>query len=121
MTSSNDKVVVNPTNGIVYEELTLKIITDKRDTETPVDMIVNQLKELPSIQLANIEELDFSDNEAKKLLEETDLKTLPAFIFSTNTFDVSVDPQQFGQDGQLVPKLNSYLQILPNGEYFLDV
>jgi hypothetical protein len=31
-------------------------------------------------------------------MTENEIKFLPAFIFSTNNFDVSKDPSQIGQD-----------------------
>jgi len=104
-----------------YDKLTLQIITDSRDIVTPVEDIVNELKSLPSIKDAKVKEMDFNDKWVKELLEEAKISALPAFIFSTNNFDVSNDPQQFTQDWQIAPKINAYLQPLSNEKYYLNV
>lgn len=104
-----------------YDNLTLTIITDSRDEITPVDKIIDELKTIPSIKNAQIEEMEFSDKGVKELLKKAEIKFLPAFIFSTNNFDVSTDPQQMWQNWQMAPKINSYLQPLPTGEFYLNV
>jgi len=76
---------------------------------------------MTSISWAKIEILDFSDKGISDYLKENNIKALPAFIFSTKNFDVSNDPIQAGQDWNPVPKIDTYLQALPNGEFFLEV
>jgi hypothetical protein len=84
---------------------------------TPVDSILDELKQLPSISKADIVEKDFSDKGVSDFLKENDIKTLPALVFSTKKFDVSDDPIQPGQQY----KINEYLYPLPNGEYYLEI
>lgn len=100
-----------------YEDLTIQVITDSRDMTTPVDSILDELKQLPSISKADIVEKDFSDKGVSDFLKENDIKTLPALVFSTKKFDVSDDPIQPGQQY----KINEYLYPLPNGEYYLEI
>lgn len=100
-----------------YEDLTLEVITDERNSTSQVEDILGQLKQLPSISNADIVERDFSDEGVSEFLQENDIKTLPALVFSTKNFDVSDDPIQQGQQY----KINEYLYPLPNGEYYLEI
>lgn len=62
----------------------LTAIVDKRCSaeECPVDQIITQLKsDLPGV---TINQIDYSEKEAKSLLKDAWITTLPAFIFSTN-------------------------------------
>ncbi len=104
-----------------YDDLSIRIIKDARDTSFNVDTVLTEMKALPSIAKAKIEVVDFADKGVKEFLQENNVKTLPAFIFSTNNFDVSADPVQMGQDGKPMAKINWFLQSLPSGEYFLEI
>lgn len=107
--------------SVKYDKLSIKVITDSRDSSVEVNKIVDEIKLLPSISKAKIEIVDFSDSWIKEYLKENNIKALPAFIFSTNNFDVSLDPVQMGQNWQPMPKINTYLQALPKWEFFLEV
>lgn len=102
--------------NVKYDELTIKVITDKRDWSTDANVIIEEMKLLPSISGAKFETKDFSDSWVKEYLLENNIKALPAFIFSTNNFDVSLDPVQAWQ-----PKINWFLQAIKSGEYMLEV
>lgn len=109
-------VVVNQ-----FEELEIMVIADDRDVTSPLDQILTEIKSLPSIQKANIVQKEFNDAGVKEILEENNITTLPVFIFSTNNFDTSIDPQTVGQNGQMAPKINAYLQKLPKEGYMLPI
>lgn len=121
MTSGGSSIGPNWSTNIKYDKLTVKVIKDARDSTLDADAIVTEIKKLPSIAWAKIEILDFADKGISDYLKENNIKALPAFIFSTKNFDVSADPIQAGQDGNPVPKINTYLQALPNWEFFLEV
>jgi predicted DsbA family dithiol-disulfide isomerase len=105
-----------------YDDLTLTVIWDKRcGDKCPTDAILKQLKTLPSIQWAKIEVKDFADEWVADYLNKNEIKELPLFVFSTNNFDVSKDPIQKDQNGQVVPKLNTYLQPIKDGSFNLSV
>lgn len=104
-----------------YDELSLKVLYDERDTQTDVDLIVDEITKLPSLSEADVEKLEFTKDNLSDYMIENNLSYLPAIIFSTNNFDVSNDPQQVTQNGQVAPKINSYLQALPSGEYDLPL
>jgi protein-disulfide isomerase len=70
---------------------------------------------LPSTQNAEFTIVDFWDEWVKDYMTENGIKFLPAFIFSTNNFDVSKD--RWG----LEYKINYYLTALPSGEYTLAI
>jgi len=101
---------------VKYDKLSVKVIKDARDTTLDPTLIVNELKMLPSVSGSKIEILDFSDKWIKEYLLENNIKALPAFIFSTNNFDVSKDVVQAWQ-----PKINTFLQEIPSGEFLLEV
>ncbi|MDD2908050.1 MAG: thioredoxin domain-containing protein [Candidatus Gracilibacteria bacterium] len=107
--------------SVKYDKLSVRVIKDARDAGTDVSNIVNEMKKLPSMANAKIEIVDFADKGISDYLKENEIKALPAFIFSTKNFDVSADPAQAGQDGNPMPKINTYLQPLPKGEFFLEV
>ncbi len=100
-----------------YEDLTLQVITDERNSASQIDDILGSLEQLPSISNADVVTKDFSDEGVSEFLQENDIKTLPALVFSTKNFDVSDDPIQPGQQY----KINEYLYPLPNGEYYLEI
>lgn len=111
------------TGGVVgnYDDLSIRLIKDARDTTFNPDAILTEIKKIPSIAKAKIEVVDFADKWVKEFLQNNDIKALPAFIFNTNNFDVSADPIQMGQDGKAMPKINAFLQSLPSGEFFLEM
>jgi protein-disulfide isomerase len=101
---------------VKYDSLSIKVITDSRDSSTDASVIIDEMKLLPSISGAKFEVQDFADKWVKEYLLENEIKALPAFVFSTNNFDVSMDPVQAGQ-----PKINSFLTKLKSGEFFLEI
>ncbi|MFC1797704.1 DsbA family protein [Patescibacteria group bacterium] len=105
-----------------YEDLSITIIDDVRCGEKcPTDAILEQLKLLPSVAGAEIVKKDFADSGVAEYLNENNVTTLPLIVFSTNNFDVSVDPVQMDQNGQPAPKVNTFLQALPTGEFTLAI
>ncbi|MDD3145218.1 MAG: thioredoxin domain-containing protein [Candidatus Gracilibacteria bacterium] len=119
--TNGGSVGINGATNVKYDKLTVKVIKDSRDSTLNADAIVTEMKKIPSIAAAKIEVLDFADKGISDYLKENNIKALPAFIFSTKNFDVSADTIQVGQDGNPMPKINTYLQALPNGEFFLEV
>jgi hypothetical protein len=77
-----------------------------------VDIVLDQLKELPSINKALIVKKDFSETGVSEYLLENNINELPAFIFSTSNFDTSLDPK-VNKDGINTASLNTYLSPLP--------
>jgi protein-disulfide isomerase len=104
-----------------YEELSIVVIDDKRCTDCPTDAILDQLKQLPSVAWVEIERKDFSDAGVADYLNANEIKALPLIAFSTNNFDVSVDPVQMDESGQPTPKVNSFLKPLPGWEFILEI
>ncbi len=100
-----------------YEELTVQVITDERNPTSQAGQVMDELTSLPSVGNATIIEKDFSDEGVVEYLQENDINSLPVIVFSTNNFDVSQDPIQPWQPG----KINEYLTILPNWEYYLEI
>ena len=84
-------------------------------------MIVEQLKQLPSVANSEIVVKDFSDEWIAEYLKENNVEALPLFVFSTNNFDVSKDPSGTAQNGQAVPKVNTFLEEMSSWEYTLLV
>ncbi len=112
----------NPVVAWDYQELTLTVIGDERCGEKcPTNAILDQLKQLPSVSASEIVVKDFSDEGIAEYLKDNDLNTLPLFIFSTNNFDTSKDPVQLDQSGKPVPKLNTFLETIKDGQYSLSV
>lgn len=130
-TTTNNTTVVNNWQDVQpiaektdgeYEELSIKIIDDVRCGEKcPTDMIVDQLKKLPSMSGATMERKDFADEGVEQYLKDNEITKLPLIVFSTNNFDVSWDPEQPGPNGQVAPKINTFLKEMPGGEYYLEV
>ncbi|MDD3145566.1 MAG: thioredoxin domain-containing protein [Candidatus Gracilibacteria bacterium] len=106
--------------NMLENNLVLTIITDKRDSSIDIEILLNELNKLPSIKNSKIEIVDFSDIGVKEYLIKNNIKTLPAFIFSTNKFDVSND-ESSDTSGYPTPKINEFLTEIGNGEYFLNV
>ena len=73
------------------DENTVVIITDKRDSTTPTEQIVENLKQIEEIKSMTIENYDFSDNWISNYLEENDIKNLPAIVFAKDKVDSSID------------------------------
>lgn len=119
--SATPVVVQGGTQSANYEDLTLTVITDSRDSSGNAEQILGQIKDLPSIQNATLVEKEFSEDGVSELLKENNITALPVFIFSTNNFDTSLDPQSVGQNGQLAPKISAYLQKLSVAGYSLPV
>jgi protein-disulfide isomerase len=82
------------------------IINDKRDSNSPSEQIVSQLKLLPALANAKIEQKDFSDSWVSDYLKDQDIKALPAIIFNTNYVD---------------PNINSYLSPIKDWKYSLNI
>jgi len=104
-----------------YEDLTITVYEDKRCTTCPTEEIINQLKLLPSIAWVTMTRKDFSDEWVSDYLKNNKIEALPLIVFSTNNFDVSKDPVQMDQNNQPAPKVNTYLQALPDWKYNLAV
>jgi hypothetical protein len=79
------------------------------------------LKLLPSLSGVNIVKKDFSEAWISDYLTKNKVKALPLIVFSTNNFDVSKDPVQIDQSGKPAPKVNSFLQSLPEGGFTLQI
>ncbi|MDD2871494.1 MAG: thioredoxin domain-containing protein [Candidatus Gracilibacteria bacterium] len=104
-----------------YEDLSITVYEDKRCTSCPTNEVIDQLKLLPSIAGVEIVRKDFSDEGVADYLTKNEVKALPLIVFSTNNFDVSKDPVQMDQNNQPAPKVNTYLQALPEGGYTLAI
>ena len=70
---------------------TLVIISDKRDTASPVDQLLTGLQEVEWIKDMNFVEYDFSDNNVKEYLENNKIVALPAILFAKSKVDEKVD------------------------------
>ena len=82
------------------------IITDKRDSATPIDQIVSNLNQIESIKKMDMTSYDFSDNWVSEYLIENEIKVLPAVIFAKNEVDSSI---------------NEYLVKLKEDNYSLNI
>lgn len=108
------------TPKVKYDKLSIQVITDERDQTIPYDMILDELKSLPSISDATVVQKDFKETWVSEYLLENNITTLPAFIFSTNNFDTTLDPK-ISPDWIAMPAITSYLSQLPGGEYLLPI
>jgi len=105
-TNSNNsaKVVSEKMNN--KEAIEVTMITDKRCGEkcnlTP---IISQLKLIPSLSNAKITELDYSEQKAKDIMEETWVTKLPTAIFPDNS----------------ITELSQYLLPTKDGKYSLNI
>lgn len=64
-------------------------ISDKRckKPECQLAPIIEQLKKINALKYVKINELDYSDAEAKTILEKNNIKKLPVWLFSSNEID----------------------------------
>ena len=85
---------------------TVIIISDKRDSTTPIEQIVWSLKQMEAIKNMKIENYDFSDNGVSEYLEENEIKTLPAIVFVKDKLD---------------SKINNFLIKLKDNSYSLNI
>jgi protein-disulfide isomerase len=108
-------------NSWKIEDLTVTIIDDKRCTNCNVDLILESLNKLPSIESATIVKKDFSDEWVEQILKDNKVTKLPLIIFSTKNFDISKDPKTKDPSGNDVKPINTFLQELPSGEFYLEV
>ncbi len=69
------------------EKLIITVIDDKRCKNCQTDEIISQLKSIPSLSTAEFKLKDFSESEAKKILNENEIDKIPAFIFSNDNVD----------------------------------
>jgi protein-disulfide isomerase len=104
-----------------YEKVSIIVYEDKRCTNCHTNEIIDQLKLLPSLSGVEIVRKDFSEKWVSDFLTKNQVKTLPLIVFSTNNFDVSKDPVQMDQSGKPAPKVNWFLQSLPEGGFTLQV
>ena len=82
------------------------IVSDKRcGVKCDTTELIQKLKEIPSLNDANIVVLDFSSAQAKNLLKTSSITKLPAAIFPDNNIEA----------------LNKYLQSTTNKRYFLEL
>jgi len=91
----------------VNESIEVTFISDKRCTAQNCQLwpIVEQLKKIPWLANTNIITLDYSEPEAKKILELNDITKLPAWIFSNNN----------------ITELTSYLKETKSWKYSLEL
>lgn len=101
-------------------KLEITVIFDKRDNSNDINSILNELTNLYSIKNSKIEIAEFSDIWVKEYLIKNNINTLPAFIFSTNNFDVSNDLNN-SLDWYPTPYINEFLIEIWNWEYYLDI
>ena len=104
-----------------YEKVSLTVIGDSRSPLADPSVILDQIKTLPSLSGADIATRDYSDKGVADYLAENNITNLPVIIFSTNNFDTTNDPVQADANGNMAPKINSYLQALPDGQFFLPI
>lgn len=103
------------------KKLSIKLITDKRNSETDLTWFLNILKNWRiSIQTAEITELDFSDKSVQEFLKKNNIKKLPAIIFSSNDYNIALD-KDFDSVWNLVTDVRTYLSKIPSWEYFLEI
>ena len=88
------------------EQITIRVIDDKRCINCHTESIVSQLKVMSFLEGATYVREDFSDSNVREYLEDNGIANLPAVIFDTNTLN---------DGGQITP----FLQILPDGNYSL--
>ena len=70
---------------------TLLLISDSRDTTSPVEQIVTGLKEIEAVKNMEVVEYDFADNWVQDFLIANNIKTLPAIIFAKNDIDAKIN------------------------------
>lgn len=70
---------------------TLVIISDKRDSTSPIEQIKWNLQQIEAIKELNIVNYDFSDNWVSAFLESNSITTLPAVIFAKEKVDTQID------------------------------
>jgi len=91
-TKTEEKATKNDVSKteVKTETPSIVIVTDKRCSkeECNTDSIISQLKQqIPVLANNKIKVIDYSDNNAKKILKETWVKLLPAIIFSNNSIN----------------------------------
>ena len=70
---------------IAWETPTITIISDTRCWDAcNTDDLVGQLKEIPTLATAEMTQIDYSEQEAKDMLDSAGITLLPAAIFSNN-------------------------------------
>ena len=94
----------NTDNTNNWTNIKFLVIDDKRCNNCQTDMIISQLKQMPTLSSVDIEVKDFTDEWIQEYLKENNITTLPAFIFDSNQIDANI---------------NQYLQELPSKEYSL--
>ena len=72
------------------KKLSITVIDDKRCYNCWTEAMLNQLKQLPDIQNADIEIIDFSETWAIDIVTNNSIQTLPALLFSHNKIDKSL-------------------------------
>lgn len=81
--NSNNTTSTNTTTE-VDKNIELKVISDKRCTTCNTQDTITQIKTLPFMATAKIEEIDFADEWAQDLLKANWITKLPAYLFNTN-------------------------------------
>lgn len=97
------------------KKISIKIIEDKRNTETNLDgFLENLIKQIPELENSEIKKLDFSDDSVRIYMEKNYIKTLPAVIFSTDNFDeIFLENQKIS--------IKNYLTKMENWEFYLKI
>ncbi len=92
---------------IITETPEITIISDKRCwSECNTAPIISQLKQTSSLSSVEIKTIDYSEDEAKKILKETGIKYLPAVIFSNNWVG---------------KEISKFLKPTSNNKYYLEL
>lgn len=89
---TNTSILTTSGTGVNASNVIVKVVGDKRCSEDvcPTAAILWQLKQLPFLNGAKFEEVDFADKWVNDLLKANEIKTLPAFLL--NTKEIS-DPE----------------------------
>lgn len=91
------------------ENIIVTTIWDQRCTNCNTNLILDQIKTAPFLSWVTFKEIiDFSSEEAKKIMTDNDIKTLPAFIFNTNKLNDNWE-------------MSPYLMETAGGNYILNV
>lgn len=99
-----DKDIVSTWTTTWWEVI---VLSDKRCSDCQTETIVSSLKQIPFLSTSNFKEIDYMTDEGKKIYKENSLTTLPAFLFTTNTYS----------DSQFV----QYLKKTPSWKFTLEV
>jgi protein-disulfide isomerase len=89
--ATDNKVEESKEFVVNADESIITIITDRRDSVTPTDQIVWNLKQIVWTKDMEIINYDFSDNGVSEYLKENKITTLPAIIFAKDEVDENIN------------------------------